>query len=173
MPYGDKPFGLRDVKLTSSDGATQVDLPNARVLSFNERIKSGELTGDDKTVAVVAFSDAVEWSLEAGGISLEAYALLTGRTAVEAGSTPNRTLTMEASGGLEVFPYLKIYGKSVGDGDDDVHVKIFKAKLTQIKGQLQEGQFWVSQASGIAIDDAVNGLYEIVQHETAANLPSS
>ena len=72
MSYGQRPFGLRDVKLVSIGGTpTQVDLPAARTLSFNERVKSGELSGDDKTIAVVAFSDAIEWEMEAGGISLE------------------------------------------------------------------------------------------------------
>lgn len=174
MSYGQRPFGLRDIKLVSIGGApTQVDLPAARTLSFTERVKSGELSGDDKTIAVVAFSDAIEWELEAGGISLAAYALMTGRTTTETGTSPNKTLTLKGQGGLEVFPYFKIYGKSVGDGADDIHVKIFKAKLTSIQGQLQDGEFWVTQASGIAIDDGVNGLFEIVQHETADDLPAT
>ncbi len=174
MSYGQRPFGLRDVKLVSIGGTpTQVDLPAARTLSFNERVKSGELSGDDKTIAVVAFSDAIEWEMEAGGISLEAYALMTGRTVTEEGTTPSQTRTLTGSGGLEVFPYFKIYGKSVGDGADDIHVKIFKAKLTNIQGQLGDGEFWVTQASGIAIDDGTNGLFEIIQHETAEDLPAT
>ena len=172
--FGEKPFGLRDVKLVSTSGTpTQVDQPAARTLSFNERVKSGELSGDDKTLAVVAFSDAIEWELEAGGISLDAYALMTGRTVVEEGTTPSQTRTMTGSGGLEVFPYFKIYGKSVGDKADDIHVKIFSAKLTNIQGQLSDGEFCVTQASGVAIDDGTNGLFEIAQNETAEDLPAT
>lgn len=172
MSYGQRPFGLRNVKLTNMEGTEQVALPAAQTLSFNERVKSGELSGDDKTIAVVAFSDAIEWSLENGGISLEAYALMTGRSVTEDGTTPDQTKTMKGQGGLEVFPYFKIYGKSVGDSTDDVHVKIFKAKLTNIQGQLGDNNFWVTQASGIAIDDGENGLFDIVQNETASDLPS-
>lgn len=171
MSYGQRPFGLRDIKLVA--GSTQVDLPAARTLRFNERVKSGELSGDDKTMAVVAFSDAIEWEMEAGGISLAAYALMTGRTVTETGTAPNQKRTLKGQGGLEVFPYFKIYGKSVGDGADDIHVKIFKAKLTNIQGQLGDGEFWVTQASGVAIDDGTNGLFEIVQNETATNLPTT
>lgn len=173
MSYGERPFGLRNVKLTDMAGADQVGLPASQTLSFTERVKSGELSGDDKTIAVVAFSDAIEWSLESGGISLEAYALMTGRAVTESGVAPNQTKTMTGQGGLEVFPYFKIYGKSVGDAADDIHVKIFKAKLTSIQGQLRDNQFWVTQAGGVAIDDGANGLFEIVQNETAVDLPST
>lgn len=172
MSYGQRPFGLRNVRLTNMAGSEQVSLPAAQTLSFNERVKSGELSGDDRTIAVVAFSDAIEWSIEAGGISLEAYALMTGRSVSEDGTTPSQAKTMTGQGGLEVFPYFKIYGKSVGDGTDDVHVKIFKAKLTSIQGQLGDNNFWVTQAGGVAIDDGENGLFDIVQNETAADLPS-
>lgn len=169
--YGDKPFGVRDIKIVGNSGAA-VDLPNARTLSFNERVRSGELSGDDKTVAVVAYADAVEWTLEAGGISLEAYAELTGRTLTASGSTPNRTNTLEGVG-ADIFPYVKLYGKSIGDTIDDVHVKIWKAKVTNIQGQLADGEFFVTSCQGVAINDATNGLFDIVQNETAANLPAS
>lgn len=170
--YGDKPYGLRDVKITNLAGTTQVDLPAARRLNYSERLATGELTGDDVIKTVVSSLMAIDWELEAGGISLEAWALLTGRTATEAGSTPNRTLTMTASGG-DVFPWIKIYGKSVGDGSDDIHVKFFKAKVTSIEGTFGEGEFFVTSCSGVAVDDGTNGISDVVQNETAASLPSS
>lgn len=173
MAFGDKPFGLRDVKLTSIDGATQVDLPNSQTMRFSEVLTSGELRGDDATRSIVAYTDKVEWELSAGGISLEAYALMTGRSLATAGTTPNQTKTLTASAG-DVFPYFKIYGKSVGDGADDIHVKIWKAKLMQpIEGTYQDGEFLVTSCSGVAIDDGSNGIFDIVQNETAANLPTS
>jgi len=89
--YGDKPFGLRQVRLVYS--STVVDLPAAQELSFKERIASDELKGNDKIVDAVSISEAAEFEISDGGISLEAYAVLTGRSAVEAGSTPNRTMS--------------------------------------------------------------------------------
>jgi hypothetical protein len=172
MDYGDKPFGLRDVKLTNLAGTTQVDLPVARTLGYTERVKSGELSGDDALQSVVAFLEAIEWELENGGIPLEALSIITGRTATEAGTTPNRTLTMTASAGAK-FPYFKIYGKSLGEGDDDVHVKFFKAKCTSLEGTFGDGEFFITSCSGIAVDDGTNGIVDIVQNETAAALPSS
>ena len=170
--FGEKPFGLRDVKITNLAGTTQVDLPAAQTLTFKERIKSGELSGDDSLVSVVAFAEAVEWSLEAGGISLAAYALLTGRTATTAGVTPNQTVTMGGSAS-DVFPYLKIYGRTMGDGADDIHCKIFKAKVTSIEGGFKEGAFWITKCGGIAVDDGTGGVYEFIAHETSTDLPTS
>jgi hypothetical protein len=170
--YGDKPFGLNDVKLTNIGGTTQVDLPSARVLKFSERMKSGELSGDDMLVAVASFAEAVEWELEAGGITLEAYALLTGRTVSTSGTTPNRTTSLHGHG-AECFPYIKIYGKALSECTGDIHAKIFKAKVTKLEGSLQEGEFFVTSCSGIAIDDGTNGMWEFIQNETAATLPAT
>jgi hypothetical protein len=170
--YGDKPFGLRDVKVTNIGGTSQVDLPAGRQLSVTERVVNSEMTGDDRIQAVVSFVEGLEWSLEAGGISLEALAIVTGRTATESGSTPNRTLTMSTAAG-DNFPYFKIYGKSVSDEGDDIHVKIWKAKCTALEGTYQEGEFYLTSCSGIAVDDDSNGIYDVVQNETAADLPAS
>jgi len=172
--YGEKPFGIYDIKLTNIAGTTQVDLPYAQTMQFTERLVSGELRGDGKTVAVVSEVDALEASLEAGGISLEAYALMTGRTATESGTTPTRTNTLTGSG-AERFPYFKIYGKSLADGDDDVHIKLFKCKLTNgLEGALGDGEFMMSNVGSIiCIDDGSNGVWDIVQNETADDLPAT
>lgn len=174
MAFGDtgvKIFGLREIKLVV--GATLVTLNAAQTMTFKERIKSGELSGNDKTLAVVAFSDALEWELEEGGISMAAYALITGRTAVLSGTGTAEVLTLNADAAT-AFPYFKIYGKSLGDTTDDVHVKVYKAKVTGgLEGQFADGEFFVSKCSGVAIDDGTNGIYDIVHNETAAALPAS
>lgn len=164
-------FGLRDLKVVKLPGTTVVDLPNAMTMTFKERLTSGELRGDDATQAVVAITDAAEWELEAGAISLEAWAAMTGRSITLTGTTPNQVNTYTAEAG-DVYPYFKIYGKSVGDGADDVHVLIWKAKCTGgVEGEFKDGEFWVTKCSGIAVDDGTNGIYDVVQNETAAALP--
>ena len=170
--YGEMPFGLRDVKVTNLGGTTQVDLPAGQRLNYKERLATGELSGDDVIKTVVSSLQAIDWELEAGGISLSAWALLTGRTPSETGTTPNRVLTMTASAG-DVFPWVKIYGKSVGDGIDDVHVKFFKAKVTSLEGTFGENEFFITSCSGVAVDDGTNGILDVVQNETAAALPAT
>lgn len=172
--YGEKPFGINDIKLTNIAGSTQVDLPNERTLTFSENVVTGSMRGSGKTVAVVTELDYVEASLEAGGISLEAFALMTGRTASESGTTPSRVNTLTGSG-AERYPYFKIYGKSLGDSTDDIHVKLFKCKLTAgLEGQFADGEFFLTNiGSIICIDDGTNGVYDLVQNETADDLPAT
>ena len=170
MSYGQAPFGLREVTVVAA-GST-VAVPVAQKFTITERVKSGELAGDDVTKAIVAFTDALTFSIQSGGISLEAYCEMTGRTLATSGTTPNETKTMTATA-AESFPYFKIYGRSLGDAGDNIHVVVFKAKLTSIEGRFADGQFMVSSASGVAIDDGTNGVFDIVQNETAAALPTT
>ena len=172
--YGDKPFGINDIKLTDITGTTQVDLPNERKLSFGEEVVTDSMRGGGKTVAVVTELTHVNASLEAGGISLEAFALMTGRTATETGTTPTLVNTLTGSG-AERYPYFKIYGKSLGDGDDDIHVKLYKCKLTAgLEGEFADGGFFLTGIGSIVcIDDGVNGIYDLVQNETADDLPAT
>ena len=168
--YGDKPFGIRDIKMTDITGSTQVDLPVAMKLAFKERLVTAELHGDDSLQSVQSNTDAVEWELEAGGIPLEAYALMTGRTATESGVNPDRTNTLTARAG-DVMPYFKIYGQAI-DGSGDIHVLIPKCKLNApIEGEFVDGGFYVTKCSGLAVDDGTK-LYEMVQHETAEDVPT-
>jgi len=168
-----KPYGLNDIKLTSIDGADQVDLPAATKLTFKERIKSAEGPGDDMLSTVVAVRDAVEWELENTGLPLEAYAIIYGTTTGTTGSTPNQVKTLNHQGGVRL-PYFKIYGKSLGEGDDDLHCIIYKAKVTEgLDTAMEYGELMKPTIKGIGIDDGTNGIFDWVQNETADNLPTS
>lgn len=167
-----KPMGLRDIKLVPLPTGSPVDLPAAQTLTFTERLVSGELHGDDVVQAVVANTDALEWELEAGGLSLEAIKVMTGRAITLTGTMPNQINTVLARAG-DQMPYFKIYGKSMGDGADDVHVLIHKAKLTEgLEGEWKDGEFYIQKCAGIAIDNGT-ALYTVIQNETAAALPAS
>lgn len=174
MSYGNRPFGLRQIVFESMDGETIVPLPVARTLAFNERAVSGEMIGDDTLADIASYTDAAEWSLEVGGLPLEAYALVTGRTATESGSTPNRTNTLVISGG-DCRPYFVIKGRAIGPGcGDDTLVTLHKCKVTgSIGGQFANGEFYVQQMSGMAVHVEGTGIYTIVQRETAAAIPTS
>ena len=167
-----RPMGLRDIKLTPIPAGTQVDLPAVQTLKFTERLTSAELRGDDATVAVSASTDAIEWEMSAGGLSLEAIKVMTGRVITATGTTPAQKNTVLARAG-DTMPYFKIYGKSMGDSGDDVHVLIYKAKLTEgLEGEWKDGEFYIQGCAGIAVDDGTK-LYEIVQNETAAAVPAT
>lgn len=168
-----KPFGLSDIKLQAITGGATVDLPASVRLTFKERVKSAEGPGDDMLSTVVSVRDAIEWEMEATGLPLEALAIMYGTTTSTTGSTPNLIKTLEHAGGVRL-PYFKIYGKSLGEGDDDVHCVIYKAKVTEgLDTAMQYGELFKSVIKGIGIDDGTNGIYDWVQNETADDLPSS
>ena len=167
-----RPFGLREITVVPLPSGTAVKLPAAQTLSFKEALTSGELRGNDATVAIAAYLDKVEWTLEAGGLSLEAIKVLTGRTITASGTTPNQKNTVLARAG-DTYPYFKIYGKAVNDDGSDIHVLIYKAKLTDgLEGEWKDGEFFIQSASGVAVDDG-SKLYELVHNETAAAVPTS
>jgi hypothetical protein len=162
MPYGDMPFGLKEIKLKV--GSTVVELPAGLTLKFKEKMVTGRGRGGDRLRALASAPDGVEWEMEALGISLEAYALMSGLTAVSAGSTPDETLTL-ASSDTNRYPYFDIYGKALGVGADDVHYHIINAKLTDgMEAPLQDAEFTKSAYKGEALG------WEIVQNETATEL---
>jgi hypothetical protein len=162
-----KPFGLRDVKFVALDGMDSADLPASRTLSFTERVMSAEFTGDDELQGVVTIPIGCEGDLEAGGISLEAYALITGHSLTPGGSSDL------LEGDSSSFPYFKIYGKSVDDEGGDVHCKILKAKLTEaLQGEFKYGEFFVNKMKFVGVK--VGGkAFEFVANDTETELPSS
>lgn len=172
--YGNMPFGLNQVKIKSrATVPVLVTLEAAQTMNFVPRMLTGELKGNDKLVALASMVEALEWSLTEGSIPLAALAIMTGWTATESGSTPNRTNTLTARSETEM-PYFTIYGKALGQAGDDTHVKIFKAKITgNIEGAFEYGVFKITSMSGIAVEDTTDGLFDIVQNETAAALPTS
>ncbi|MCX6786846.1 MAG: hypothetical protein NTU85_03495 [Candidatus Kaiserbacteria bacterium] len=170
--YAEQPFGLRDLKLTNAAGTVQVDLPRGRVFKFTPRVISEEIpsyTGLD----AVGYLEGADWELEAGGISLEAWALLAGHTAAQSGSTPNRSYTVTGRFG-EALPWFRCYGKAVTDDGGDVHVRLPRCKVVgAVEGQLADGEFWVTKCKGIAVDDGTNGVFVMVLNETATALPGA
>ena len=166
--YGDKPFGVREVKIKV--GNTVAALDNALTLNFKERVMSKEFPGDDKLKGVHTIAEGAEIGFENGGISLAAYALITGREVETDGASPDEVTTMVAAGATS-YPYFEIFGKVVGEGNDDLHVHVFKAKLTEaMEGDFKYGEFFVTKMKALAVDDGANGVYEFVQNETAAEL---
>lgn len=174
MPLGNTlPYGLRDVKVTPYNAAgvlgTAVDFPNARTLSFEESEDFEQLRGDDKVVAERGQGPTVSWELEGGGLSLEAYAVLNGGTVALTGITPNekKTYTKKST---DAKPRMKIEGQALSESGGDFHPVIYNAKATDgVSGELADGAFWLTGASGSGIGDpTTDKLYDFVQNETAA-----
>ena len=166
--YGDFPFGLRQIALYDTAGANKVLLPAALMMHVTPLLETARFEADGRLVGAVGFVAGAEWEMEAGGISLEATAKLTGGTANQVGSTPNRTLTLSQDAGAQM-PYLRIAGRAVSASGGDVICRLYRCKVEALEGTFRDGEFWVTYMKGVAVTNG-SVVYEFVQEETAAAL---
>lgn len=165
------PYGMRDVKLAALDASdvpgTKVDLPAAQMFSWSETEETTELRGDDVVISIRGKGPKVEWELEAGGISMAAFVLISGGTLTLSGSTPNQIRKI-AKAGTDARPYFYAEGQAISDSGGDFHAKVFKCKAdASLEGSMTDGEFWISKASGQGIPNVSNQLYELIHNETA------
>lgn len=169
------PYGIRQVVLTPIDDAgtlgTPVRLPNAQTFSFEEAEEFTELRGDDRVVAVRGAGPSVNFSFESGGISLEAYQVLTGGEITSDGTTPaeSKTFTKKST---DSRPYFKVEGRAISDSGGDVHCVLSRCKVNgNLSGEFTDGEFYISSCEGQALGDPDTDIvYEFVQNETAAEI---
>lgn len=175
------PFGLRDVKIypfLDQQGTilaeTGFDLPNAQTFSFADTEEFVELRGDDELVATHGNGAQVNWSLEAGGIALQVWAIFTGGQIIETGAAPNRVITLRKCSD-DARPYFQVKGQVMSDSGGDVTGIVYRAKCNgDISGQFADGQFFVTSADGIGL--AIPGtklLYDIIHNETKTFLSTT
>jgi len=182
LPAAALPFGLRDIKVkpysnaTLTTLATGIDLPYARTFSFAETEDFEELRGDDKLIAVRGMGAGVDWELEAGGLSFTAMAAMYGGTVTETGTTPaiKRSWLKKTT---DARPYFQVEGQAISDSGGDVHCIIDRCRATDdMEGELADGSFWLSGASGRALPSLQTAradvVYEFVFNETPVSIPS-
>lgn len=184
LPTPVLPYGLRDVKLTPYTDqtctalGTAVDLPVAQTLSFSETEDFNDLNGDDETVATHGSGPTVAWELDAGGISLEAWAVITGGTLTTIGSTA-KVLKKNIS---QIRPYFKAEGQSISDSGGDIHCEIFRCKMNDdMEGEFGYGEFLITKCKGVGYGSlmsdgtrtpplAIGDLYQFTQNSTVVNI---
>ena len=167
------PYGLRDLKVAtlSNTGVkgTLVDLPNGQTLEFTETTSEQELRGDDVIKAKRTTVEAVEWSMDAGGINFEAMTVIAGGTVSTTGTTPNVVKKWRRLEG-EAYPDFYLEGQALSESGGDHHTVIHRAKANQISGTHQDEEFWVSHAEGTGIGTLtaanVGAVWDMVANET-------
>lgn len=171
--YGDRVFGMNDLKITNIGGTTQEDLVGAQTLSVKPVLKGGILEGDDADIAAHYFVTRFEGEFSAGTYSSAAVAIMMGITLGASGTTPNEVVTLKINQ-AQRMPYFKVYGKALDDDAGDMHILLAKCKLTDIDGfKMENGNWRITKASILALDDGTNGIARILQNETAAALPAT
>lgn len=177
MPLGNTlPFGLRDVKIFALDGTGArvvpgVDLPVSQTFSFKETVSSEQLMGDDVIQGSHDYNPVVEWELDAGGYSLEAYVLLSGGTLTTSGTTPAQKKVLSKLT-TNQRPYFEVEGQAISDSGGDMHVVVYRAKCDgDLDGKFDNGTFALTKATGKAYGRIDNQkLWDFVQNETAVTI---
>lgn len=165
------PFGLRDVKVApiAVDGTigTMVDLANGQTLSFSESEDFTELRGDDRVVAKRGNGPTVSWELDSGGITLEALVIMNGGTLTISGVAP-AVVRKYSKKGSDSKPDFWCEGQAISESGGDFHLTLHQCKADDsFEGELTDGDFWVSKASGSAIATEADDLYDFTENATA------
>jgi hypothetical protein len=181
------PYGLRDVKLVkyptlaaTTFGSTLVDLPVSRTFSFNDTEEFEELRGDDTLVTSHGQGAVVDWELESGGISFEAYAILSGGTITESGISPNQVKRYRKKT-TDQRPFFLVIGQAISDTGGDFKAVVWRCRSTDdLEGELSDGQFLIPTASGTGFGCLVSGnvggsevldsVYDFIQSETMSSI---
>lgn len=177
------PYGIRDCKLTPYTdaagtvlGDTSIDLPNMQTFSFSETEEFQELRGDDRVVTTRGQGAQVEWSLEAGGVDIRVWAILTGGSVTESGTTPDRVVTARKRSS-DNRPFFRLEGQAISDSGGDVHAIVYRCRAnSNIEGSFSDGEFFITSASGLGLplmDEDFDLLYDFVQNETKTSIPTT
>ncbi len=177
------PYGIRQIMLTpyldaaaTTLGPVSYPLPVAMTLGFSETEQYDELRGDDVLVAVHGRGPQVDWSLEAGGLPIIPWSIVTGGRVIEEGVSPNRVVRLLKSGD-DQRPYFRIDGRVISDSGGNVVARIYKAKANgRIQADMRGGAFQTSRIDGVGLplgDDEGKWLYEILRHESDSALSTT
>lgn len=174
MAFGDKPFGLKELKVAplNADGTygTAVALPEGRKLVMAAKTVTSKLPGYlGATAAVATVVQDVEVTIDGGTVPKEFLAAVLGLSVTTGGVTPNQTKALD----LEVkkpLPYFGVIGVAVDDDGGDTHFGLPKVKLTELPewtAQNEDNLFVMSSMKGLAIADEAGKAIYLLSHETA------
>lgn len=172
--YGRRVRGLRDLKITNAAGTVQEDLDAAVLFQFSPELEEALLEGDD--VVKERFSTVIGGTgrLTTGGYSSAAVAIMLGKTLTVASSSPTETTSLKVYVG-DVMPSFKIYGIGRDKNGGAMQVLLGNCTVTSLGDwKLENKEYFISDIEvGLAGDESTGLLFEVIQQETAGNLPTS
>jgi hypothetical protein len=174
------PYGVRDTKLTQyADsagtvlGTVSVDLPYMQHLNFTEAEEFTELRGDDRLITTRGKGSQVNGDIEAGGLSVAVWSVITGGSVIATGLTPNRVLEIRKRATTS-RPFWRADGKVISDSGGDILVRIYRCRANgDIQANFQDGNFATSQIAFLGmplLDDSNDLIYSIFRRETSSTI---
>lgn len=179
-----KPYGLNRVWITpytDTDGTilsdTSYRLPLAQTFAFAETEDFDTLDGDDKAaVAIQGKGATVDASLEAGGLDLMCFSIVTGGQLIESGIEPNVKRVVRKKGS-DQRGYFRVEGQVISNGGGDNVARVFRCKANgKISADMKYGTFMVPSIDIMGTPmpgDDDDYLYEIEFNEQKTTLGST
>lgn len=137
-----KLFACEDAKLakllTDPSGGTEtygplIDVPGIKQVTLSGTVESKELRGDNSLLDVFSVLKSLALGVTNAKISLDVEAVLLGGTVVDAGVTPNQTVTHDLSGS-DTPNYFKFIARTPANGVDfvggDAHLTLWKCVVS-------------------------------------------
>lgn len=170
LSYGEIPFGMRDCKIypmTGDTPGTAVDVPRIQTVELGVETDSTELNGDDVRVAVHTFNKRMTGTFQSGGLNLDTLVVLEGGAVTTTGTTPNRISTYAVIQ-TNIQGYFQMIGQMISDDLGDVHMKVYKVKMTSGPAYApNQGEFLLTTGDIEAVFTGTGKLYDLIAHETA------
>ncbi|OBK14092.1 fibronectin type III domain-containing protein [Mycobacterium asiaticum] len=179
-----KPYGLHRLWITpytDADGSilgdTSYRMPLARTLAATENEDNDTLDGDDKAAAAIQGKGAtISGTLEAGGLDLTTFAIITGAQLIESGVGPSLKRTVRKRGS-DQRPYWRVEGQIISNGGGDNVMRIFRCKANgKIQFDAKYGAFMIPSTDFMGTplpgEDA-DFLWEIDYNATKTTLGST
>lgn len=178
-----KPYGLHRLWITpytDSDGSvlgdTSYRMPIARKFAFSETADSDTLDGDDKAaVGEEEKGASVDGTLEAGGLDMMTFSIITGGQLIEFGAEPNVKRVVRKKGS-DRRGYFRVEGQSLSGSSDNI-TRVFRCKASgKIQADMAYGTFVIPsidiKGTPLPFDDA-DFLWEIEYNEAKTTLSST
>lgn len=179
-----KPYGLHRLWITpytDADGSilgdTSYRMPLARTLAATENEDTDTLDGDDKAAAAIqGKGSTISGTLEAGGLDLTTFAIITGAQLIESGLGPTLKRTVRKRGS-DQRPYWRVEGQIISNGGGDNVLRIFRCKANgKIAFDAKYGAFMIPSTDFLGTplpgEDA-DYLWEIDYNATKTTLGST
>lgn len=168
-----KNYGFKDCKVAkmtadpaggSATYAASVDVPGVVSLALTQAMANKLLKGDNTLLdADVTVSDPWVGKLIFAKLSFDVEAILFGATSVDAGTTPNQTVTLTQSGGTATTPsvpnYFRLEGIAASSDliGGDLHATFFKCKISGGTAGFAEEDYMKADFDIIAIPRLSDG----------------
>lgn len=165
-------FSVDSARVYNPAGSSGAPASAIQGIGVTPEFSNSELVGDDKLFAAVSLLKSGKGTIKAGSYSLDAIALMIGRTVSTSVGTGGNREILDFSPSTR-FPEFQIRAKSkVANGS--VHLLIRRAKVTGgLKLELKNGQWFAHSVDFMVLPDNHSNLWYLVRYPSDIILPST